>query len=114
MQIEIKEKELKVPKKWGLKNPQVNQLMQQKAKSLLKNLNKVHPLYKKGQKNYTDVLFCFEKYIKSFKKSTEENKMLASCDRSNMEKIVSSFVADVSSHYNIDFFICKNIWENIR
>lgn len=103
-----------IPKKWGSKNPQVNQLMTQKAKSLIRNISKTNDLFNQNKKGYTDVLSCFEKYLKSFEKSTEENKMFSEESHLSIKKKVLRFVMDTSSTYKIDYYIIKNIWKNIR
>ena len=103
-----------VPKDWGFENPQANQLMTQKAKSLVKNLKKVYPLYVNDQKSYTDLLFCFEKYIKSFKRSVNENKVFIEAKSSHIKEKVINYAKELAKEHNLEVYLINNLWENVK
>jgi hypothetical protein len=103
-----------VPKNWGFENPQANQLMAQKAKSLVKNLKKIYPQFQKDQKNYTDLLFCFEKYIKSFKRSVSENKVFIEAKSSHIKEKVMNYAKELAKEHNVEVYLINNLWENVK
>lgn len=102
-----------IPKKWGSANSQVNQTMQNKALSLDKNLKKKYKLFLNKKTNYTDLLFCFEKFFISLNNSLETNKFFTKEEIPQIINNALNFAINRAKNYNIKSYIIYDLWENI-
>ena len=104
------EKEVKIPKNWGMFSAQGNQIMRKKAESLVKNILKVK------EKNPCDIisyLKCFDKYFKSYQKTLSTNKNYKEAGDTCVREMIWGFAESVGKSLGISEETLDELW-NVR
>ena len=97
---------IKVPKKWEMYTPQGNQVLEKKAKTLVKNIQKV----KNTTQDYIDYLVAFDKFFKSYEKSSYENKTCEGSRDKEVRIMVLSFAKNVAKLISVSEESIESLW----
>lgn len=103
-------KVVEVPKKWGMRNPQGNQVLQRKAETLINNVVKIQE--KEGR--VIDYLPHFQKYFDSYESSIINNTNCKEANQDSVKAAVWSFAREVSQEVEVSEACLTDLWNSRR